>query len=488
MQYVPGVLSINNTRFRLNIPRKTQFVTTLMIAASMASIDRSIVNVSLPAMRADFGVEMNEIEWVVTAYMLSFLLVLPLMNWLKSRVGYYELMVVCLSVFTVGSALCSLAPNLPWLVASRCMQAAAGGILTPMTMAILSETLPKEEKGSAIAWWGIGNVTGLAIGPTLGGALSHYFGWPSVFYINLPLGIIALVMTLRHLSFLKHRTLQKNKFDFRGYVLFLGFILLVQLWVWMVAEYPLTDWKTWVTALAAAFFLVNYIRSSRKPDALLDLGVFRYALFNRSAIVIFIRSIALFGGMFYLPFLLQGEMGYSEMQTGLLMLPNALMVLVTRPGAGRLADKGRIRNVTLVGIFMVAFSFVLFAHVDADTKSWWILTIMFFRGIGMGLLVAPVSAALLNAVRRDQTATATTMNSLILQLGGSLGVAISGIFYHRLVVHYEKTLPLALAEHKALQGSFLIAAGMILIACIPASGLPVSNPDGGHRAVEKMQQ
>ncbi len=472
----------------MQIPHKSRFVAALMLTASMASIDRSIVNVSLPAIREDFKVGINEVEWVVTAYMLSFLLVLPLMNWLKSRIGYYRLTVICLSIFTAGSVCCSMAPDLFWLVLCRAIQAAAGGIITPMSMAILSETLPREEKGSAIAWWGIGNVTGLAIGPTLGGALGHYLGWPSVFYINLPLGLIALFLTIRYLAFMKHHPVSGSKFDFTGYFLFSSFILSVQLWVWTISKYSLGSIYPWIVMAAAALFLLAYIRSADKPDALLDLGVFRYALFNRSAIVIFIRSIALFGGMFYLPFLLQGELGYSQMQTGLMMLPNALMVLLTRPAAGRLADKGKIRDITMLGIGMVALSFVLFALIGENAAPWWIVTIMIFRGIGMGYLVAPVSASLLNAVRQEQTATATTMNSLILQLGGSLGVAMSGVFYHLLYDHYVLSLlPGETAEHYALKGSFLIAAALILVAWIPAWKLPRANPDLGGGG-EKMAQ
>lgn len=471
----------------MKIQNKTQFIVALMLTASMASIDRSIVNVSLPVMRRDFGVGINEIEWVVTAYMLSFLLALPLMNWLKSRVGYYRLTVACLAVFTAGSACCSLAPDLLSLVFCRAVQAAAGGIITPMSMAILSEVLPKEEKGSAIAWWGIGNVTGLAIGPTLGGFLSHYFGWPSIFYINIPLGALALAMNIRYLAFLKKRPVSNVKFDYQGYLLFLSFILSVQLWVWMISKYPVSHFYTWLVLAGAVFFLIAYIRSADKPDPLLDLGVFRYALFNRSAIVIFIRSIALFGGMFYLPFLLQGELGYSEMQTGLIMLPNAILVLVTRPAAGRLADKGRIRDITMLGITMVALSFILFAFVGNDAKAWWLVTIMVIRGVGMGFLVAPVSASLLNSVKRHQTATATTMNSLILQLGGSLGVAMSGVFYHSLYDHYIGKYPAAISDHYALQGSFIIAALLILVALIPAWKLPRANPEIGG-GTEKMPQ
>lgn len=457
-----------------------------MITASMASIDRSIINVSLPVMRRDFQVEINEIEWVVTAYMLAFLLALPLMNWLKSRVGYFNLMVTSLVIFMLGSLCCSLAPNLYTLVFFRAVQAVSGGILTPMSMSILSETLPKNEKGSAIAWWGIGNVTGLAIGPTLGGFFSHYLGWPSIFYINLPLGIVALIMVIRYLAFLKPVSNQNIKFDTSGYLLFLSFILAAQLWVWMISSYPLTHLPTWLVLMATALFLHLYVRSANKPDALLDLGVFRSALFNRSSLVIFLRSVALFGGMFYLPFLLQGELGYTELQTGMLMLPNALMVLVTRPLSGRMADQGRIRNITLLGIAMVSLSFVLFSTLQPGTESWWIILIMVFRGAGMGFLVAPVSTSLLNAVKRHQTATATTLNSLILQLGGSLGIALSGVFYQFLRQYYSLKQGRDLADHLALKGSFVIAAIMILAAWIPAWKLPQTG--GRRRNAQELPQ
>jgi DHA2 family multidrug resistance protein len=458
-----------------------------MMMASMASIDRSIVNVSLPAIREDFGVGLNEIEWVVTAYMLSFLLVLPLMNWLKSTIGYYRLTIASLSVFTLGSLMCSQATDLWSLIFFRIVQAAAGGIMTPMSMAILSETLPREEKGSAIAWWGIGNVGGLAVGPTLGGLLGHYFGWSAIFYINLPLGIFCLAMTVRYLAFLTEVPLNKVKFDYLGYVFFACFILSVQAWGGLLSRYPPSHASTWVMLAAAAFFLSRYIRSARQPNALLDLGVFRYSLFNRASIVIFIRSIALFGGMFYLPFLLQGELGYTELQTGLLMLPNAVFVLLTRPLAGRMADKGKIRDITMWGIALVALSFVLFAQIGAGANVGWIVLIMVLRGVGMGLLVAPVSAALLNSVERHQTATATTVNSLILQLGGSLGVAMSGISYQLLYDHYIDNYSQQTAEHYSLQGSFFIAAVLILLAWIPAWRLPRANPEIGGGA-EKVPQ
>src|SRR6201990_1443477 len=146
---------------------------TLMLGTSMAAIDSSIVNVSLPVIRRQFKADVDEVEWVITAYMVSFCLFIPLISWLKSRVGYFYLFIGSVAVFTLGSLLCSLSPSLSFLVIARVIQAAGGGAISPTSLAILSETFPPERRGSAVGWWGIGNVMGPALCPTLGRGLTH---------------------------------------------------------------------------------------------------------------------------------------------------------------------------------------------------------------------------------------------------------------------------------------------------------------------------
>lgn len=188
---------------------------------------------------------------------------------------------------------------------------------------------------------------------------------------------------------------------------------------------------------ATITFLWLFLRSARgNTQPLLDLSVFRSATFLNSVFIVIIRSIGLFGGMFFLPFLLQGLLGYTTLQSGLLMLPNALMMLVARPYAGRKADQGLIRNVSILGILLLAISMYLFARIDVGTTAWLIILPMVIRGLGISFLVAPVSTALLNAVTLDQTSTATSLNSLLQQLGGSIGIAIFGVLYHFIYTHY----------------------------------------------------
>jgi len=443
------------------------------MATSMAAIDSSIVNVSLPVMRGDFRVDLNQIEWVVTAYMISFSLFIPLTNWLKRRFGYYYLFLGSVIIFTIGSLLCSLSTSLNMLVISRVIQAIGGGSLSPTSLAILSETYPKNERGSAIGWWGMGNVMGPALGPTLGGALTHYLGWQSIFYINLPIGILTIVFAIRYLRFLKKDVDKGSKFDFGGFAYFSLFIIVLQHTISSISRQGFLSLSFTVGLVFTLAMLYLFIRSAKKPQPLLDLSVFKIAQFNVAATITMIRSLALYGGMFFLPFLLQGLLGYSEIESGLLMLPNALIMLITRPISGRMADKGMIRNISITGIVIVSFSFFLFSRIDIGASVWLILVTMAFRGLGMSLLVAPVSTALLNAVTAAQTQTATALNSLLLQIGGSIGIAISAVIHTFIYNYYlDKQMADQIAEHHALRNSFLITAIIILLAVIPAMKLP----------------
>lgn len=453
---------------------KNKVLVTLMLGTSMAAIDSSIVNVSLPVIQREFNAGVDEVSLVITAYMITFLLFIPLTNWLKNSIGYYRLYMGSILIFILGSLLCSISGSLSMLVIARVIQAIGGGSISPTSLAILSESFPKKERGSAIGWWGIGNVMGPALGPTLGGVLTEYLGWQAIFYVNLPIGLIAVLLNMRYLSFLKMKPRNNPPFDLKGYLLFISFVVLLQFTVSSTsARYGFTSWQFLGGILLTALFLWLFIRSSKRSQALLDLSVFGNAGFNRAFIIVAIRSLALYGGMFFLPFLLQGYLGYTEMQSAMLLLPNALVMLLTRPVAGRLADNGMIRNISITGICMVSASFILFAQINTGTPVWFILLAMVVRGLGISFLIAPVSTAMLNAVTQAQTTTATAINSLVLQLGGSVGIAISSSLHTYIYdLYIGKGNNASLAEHYALQDGFLFTAVLILLTLIPAAKLP----------------
>jgi DHA2 family multidrug resistance protein len=456
---------------------------TLMLGTFMAAIDSSIVNVSLPVIRQQFGVPLTAVEWVITAYMVSFALFIPLTNWLKKRIGYFYLFTGSVALFTLGSLFCGLSQSLHVLIAARVIQAVGGGGISPTSLAILTETYPTEKRGNAIGWWGIGNVLGPTIGPTLGGVLTHYFGWHSIFYVNLPVGILTILLATRHLAFLKRQPRYKIRFDGAGYIFLALFIISLQITIAAVSDFGFPSWQMPAALIAAVTTFFLFILSAKKDNALLDLSVFRIAVFNKATIVILIRSLALFGGMFFLPFLLQGVLGYTAIQSGLILLPNALMMLITRPQAGKLADKGLIRNTSVAGIILVTISFFLFSRIGITTALGFILTAMIIRGLGMSLLVSPVSTALLNAVRVDQAPTATSLNALLQQFGGSTGIAVSGVIHTYIYKHYLLHYTPAFAEHYALRDSFLISGFVIALAIIPALRLPERPRDPRTKAV-----
>lgn len=441
----------------------------------MAALDTSIVNVSLPVIKGQFRSQINQVEWVVTAYMISYCVFIPLVNWLKKRIGYFHLYLISVSIFTTGSLLCGLSHGLVTLVGARVFQALGGGAITPTSLAVLSETFPKEKRGTAVGWWGMGNSMGPAIGPPLGGVLTHYFGWQSIFFINIPIGILTVILSLKYLKFLKGQPKSKDPLDAAGYLWFILFIFGIQYGVSLFPGHRIVYPPFLVAATVALLSFFFYLHSSRKEKPLMDLTVFRSRDFMYSAIVTVFRAIAQFAGIFFLPFLLMGLMGYKELQAGLLLLPNALAMLAARPYSGRRSDEGHIRNLCLAGIILLAISFFFFSRLNKGDSIWLIVLPMLLRGFGVGLLSAPISTSLLNSARTDQAPTATSMNSFLMQIGGSLGIAVSGVIHDVLHAHYlQKHYPDLLSEHYALQDGFLVAACICLIAVWPALKLPNS--------------
>jgi len=455
------------------MPKKFPILFPLMLGTLMSGIDSSIVNVSLPVMRKQFNVGLSDIEWVITVYMLGFCVFMPLVNWMKQRIGFYALYLGSLSLFIIGSLCCALSHSLPQLIASRGLQAFGGGAIAPTAMAILSTTFPKSERGNVMGWWALGSITGPAMGPTLGGILTHYFGWPSIFMVNIPIGIIAIAIAAISLRFLKQQANTKTDFDFRGFIFFSLFILLFQYGFVQMSKKGLSSLPTVLIILSALLSLFIFIRLNRNNDkALFDLQIFRHAIFVQSMIITFIRAIALYGGLFLLPFLLQGLLHYSEIQSGLMILPNSIAMAIMTPMAGTWSDKHGPKRIVVTGICLVALSMMLFSQAE-NPLTWYILIAMAIRGLGMGCLVSTITSTSLNAVLPSETTSASSMYTLVQQLGGSIGIAVSGVTHQFLYAFYSSkgdTAPLA--EHHAIEDVFIISMFLVLLALIPGLMLP----------------
>ncbi len=418
---------------------KASIIIPLMLGTFMAALDNSIVNVSLPVMQKQFKVELDDIQWVITAYMLAFCVFMPLTNWLKDKIGLYKMYLISICIFLAGSVVCGLSQNLPVLVLSRILQAMGGGALTPVALAMLSASFGEKERGSVMGWWGLGVIVGPALGPTLGGILTQYFGWPYIFFVNIPFGVLALILSAKYLKAIGKKSDTAPPFDFWGYILFTLFIVLLQYSIARIEKTGFNSPFLYITFAASLLCLFGFIKIELKnKHPVLDLSVFKRKEFVAGVSVTAIRSVGLFGGLFLLPFLLQGLMGYSELETGLLLLPTSATIAILMPLAGKWSDKHGPRNITIAGLVMLAISTFQVAYLNDGSSITTIIIPMVLRGVGLGLLFSPVSAAVINAVPKKLSATASSYYSLFMQIGGSIGISILAVLHQYLVTFYKQ--------------------------------------------------
>ncbi|WP_298714461.1 DHA2 family efflux MFS transporter permease subunit [Chitinophaga sp.] len=443
---------------------------TLMLGTIMSSLDSSIVNISLPIMQEQFGSRMDEVQWVVTAYMMAFSVFMPLTNWLKNRIGFFNLYVTSLGIFTIGSLLCSLSGSLEGLVASRIVQAIGGGALQPTVLAMLTYIFPPEIRGKMMGWWGFGVVIGPALGPTLGGVLTEHLGWPSIFWINVPIGVITLVMCYVYLGFMRQQEKTKQRFDTPGFALLTTFLVTLQLGISRLEKDSTTLLGFIAYFTVAALSLVFFILWERnRRDGIYDIRIFRNWPFVSALMVTSVRSAALFGGVFLLPFLLQRHMHFSEMNAGLLLLPASVTLALMMPLAGNWVDHHSPRGIAIVGLLLLSVTMVLFGRMDVGSGVAFIVITMLIRGVGLGCLMTPVTVATVNAVPRPLITQASSLNNLVLQVSGAIGVAVLSVVHQQVGDYYlARGYSAPSAEHLALQYSFSISAALLVVAVVPA--------------------
>jgi EmrB/QacA subfamily drug resistance transporter len=409
----------------------------VMIGTMMATLDSSIVNVSIPAIMADFGAGIDDIEWVLTGYMIAFATLMPLTAWLRDHLGYKTLYMGSLFVFTLGSLLCGAAWNLESLIGARIVQALGGGAIMPTGMAMISEVFPPRERGKAIGIWGVGIIMGPTFGPTLGGYLTKTFGWRSIFLVNLPIGIIALFAASALLFKDRPHESQHRSFDLWGFLFLSIFLVTFLLGLSKGEKEGWTSAYIVTCAIIATVSLVLFlVVEGQVTNGIIDLHLFKYPVFSICSVIVVVRSVALFGGVFLLPLFLQQQMGFDEMQSGLILMPGALMIMLFMPITGRLGDKIGPRLPSVVGVFLLAVSLFMYKNLDVNMSMYAVIQPTLVRGVGMAFLMAPIMAAALNSVPHNKAGMASSMLSIIMQVAGSIGIAsLATVLANR--VHYH---------------------------------------------------
>jgi DHA2 family multidrug resistance protein len=405
-------------------PNPWMVTLVVMLGMMMSIIDASIVNVSVPHMMGTLGASVSEISWVITAYSLANVILIPLSAWLGALLGRSRLYGAAIVVFTVASALCGLAPSLAALVGARVLQGAAAGILMPVGQAILYESFPPEKRGSSMAVFGLGVMVGPAVGPTLGGWITDNYGWPWIFLINIPIGILGAVlvpMFLRDPAYLARRT----GVDVVGIALLATGLSMVQylLEKGEDAGWFQSDFIVFGGVLAVLLLAGFVVWELDHPEPAVELRVFKDASFRAAALVNVAIGVGLMGGLFMLPLFLQQLLGFNATQSGLVLVPGALATAVAMPICGRLSDRSDPRILSGFGIVVFAASMWMMSRLDSRSGAADLLIPQILRGIGMGFCFVPLSVAALARIPQAQMGQATGLFTLTRQVGGSLGVA-----------------------------------------------------------------
>ncbi|MDD2465823.1 MAG: DHA2 family efflux MFS transporter permease subunit [Desulfobulbus sp.] len=397
----------------------------VMLPALLEVIDTSVANVALPNMQGSLNAGSDEVSWVLTSYLVSNAVVLPMTGWLARSFGRKRFLMACVVVFTLASLMCGAAVNLEMLIMCRIIQGAAGGALIPMSQAILLESFPANQQGLANAIFGVGVMFGPVIGPILGGWLTDTFSWRWIFYINFPLGAVALVMVgtfVEDPSYLK-RT--KESVDYGGLLLLTLGIGALQV---VLDKGQQDDWFnssfillcSIVSVVSLALLVVVELRQ-RHP--VVNLRLFKDLSFSAGNLVMFMVGFGLYGAISIIPLHLQSMMGYSATQSGMVLAPGGLATLIAMPIAAVLMRKVDGRKVVFFGLCCGAYSMFLLHTYSLQASFGDFIWPRIANGIGLACIFVPLTTITLGNIDKEKMGDASGLFNLLRNIGGSVGIA-----------------------------------------------------------------
>jgi DHA2 family multidrug resistance protein len=388
-------------------------------------IDTAVVNVSLGHIRGSLSAGLDESTWTITAYLVSNAIVIPIAGWLSRVFGRQRYLLFSVGLFTVSSFMCGSAQTLAMLIFFRVLQGLGGGGLQPTCQAILLESFPVAQHGMAMALFGVGVMFGPIIGPVLGGWITDNWSWHWIFYINIPIGILSMIMIslfIRDPSYLKR---VKAKIDYWGLFLITVGLGCLQI---ILDKGQREDWFAsglivQLAIVSAACLILFIIVELKSPEPVVNLRVFKNISFASGNVIQFMAFFVLFASIVLIPLFLQQLMGYNAMLAGLALAPGGVATLISMPTAGKLVTKINPKWVLVSGLFITVYSTFLMAgfnlSVNFDTVVWSRVVM----GIGMGLVFIPLVSMTLSTIKKEEMGNATSVFNLLRNLGGSFGVA-----------------------------------------------------------------
>ena len=425
--------------------RRVIITITAIICALLEIVDTTIVNVALNDMKGNLGATLNEVGWVITAYAIGNVIIVPMTSWLSQQFGRRNYFAASIILFTFCSYLCGNTTGIWELVAFRFLQGVGGGALLVTSQTIITESYPPEKRGMAQAIYGLGVIIGPTLGPPLGGYIVDHFSWPYIFYINIPIGVIATLLTLQFVRSPKYGAKKLLKeVDFLG-IAFLA--IAVGSLQYVLERGHEEDWFNSSTiiflSITAALGLYFFIwRELVAEHPIVELRVLKNGNLRIGTILSFIMGFGLYGSTFIIPLYTQATLGWTAQQSGALMIPAALTTAFMMPIIGQLLQKGVPQQYLVAGGMLVFFLFTFWGYkiLTPDTSADNFFWMLILRGIGMGMLFIPITTLSLSTLKGQQIGQGAAFTGMMRQLGGSFGIAAITTFMSRQNIVHRSAL------------------------------------------------
>ncbi|MGH3134849.1 MAG: MFS transporter [Gaiellaceae bacterium] len=442
----------------------------------MIMLDNTVVNVALPSIQRDLGTDLSELQWIVTGYALTFAALMLIGGKVADAYGRRLIFVIGIAVFTTASLWCGLAGSGDELIAARVLQGAGAALMNPATLSIIAATFPPRERGTAIGIWAGVSALALAIGPLVGGLITEHLDWSWIFFVNVPIGIVAIAASFLFIDESRDET--HERLDIPGLATSgIGLFALT---------YALIEANTygWGSArifggfaLAGLAFLAFVLLERHQRAPMLPLQLFRNGTYTGANLVVLLVALAMFGIFFFLSLYMQNVLGYSAVQAGAAFLPMTILIILIAPIAGKTSDRIGSRGLMTAGMVLIAAQLVYFSRLGLDASYWSLLPAFVVGGIGMSLTMTPSAAAATRSVSVDKAGVGSAVLNAARQVGGSIGIALMGAIVAQ-EAGGERT-PEAFLD--GFQSALLVAAAIAAVGAVVAYVL-VRPHEGAGRA------
>jgi len=417
-----------------------------MLAVFIYALDGTIANVALPHMAGSFSATRDESMWILTSYLIASGIIIPTVDWFSRLLGRKNFFILSILVFTLASMLCGMATNMETMIVARILQGAGGGGIVPITQAIFMESFKGDDRAKAMSIFGMGVILAPIIGPVLGGWITDNWSWPWIFFINVPFGCLAVILSKKFIEDPPYAKKQKNvKIDGLG----LSFLIIWLITLQIVldkgnnADWFNTPWICWMTAVSVIAAILFFISQAKRKNSLVDLSVFKNRNYAAGTLIQVVMQAVLYATLAILPQFLQGMMGYDAYLSGLSMMPRGFGSFLAMLICGNIASKVDNRVLTAIGLTLVGVGGLIFGNLNLQIANMNIMIPNFIMGFGMGFSILPLITLSMQTLRQDQMTNASGLQNLLKSVGAAIGTSLVAT----LLTRYAQIHQFMMVEH-----------------------------------------